>query len=132
MTAYSFEFFPPKSEKAEANLWQVVDRLSGLNPDFVSITYGAGGSTRERTHACVKKLSQETELTPAAHLTCVSASKAEVDAVIDSYKEVGVNHIVALRVICPIWAHLCRTLTGIKVRLSWSPRLPSGVGLKSQ
>lgn len=97
MTAYSFEFFPPKSEKAEANLWQVVDRLSGLNPDFVSITYGAGGSTRERTHACVKKLSQETELTPAAHLTCVSASKAEVDAVIDSYKEVGVNHIVALR-----------------------------------
>ncbi|CAN5131517.1 methylenetetrahydrofolate reductase [NAD(P)H] [soil metagenome] len=93
----SFEFFPPKSDKAEESLWQAVRRLEPLNPDFVSVTYGAGGSTRERTHRTVQRMLNETTLKPAAHLTCVDASRAEVDEVIESYKAIGVNHIVALR-----------------------------------
>lgn len=97
MTSISFEFCPPKTEVAEKKLWQAVTRLAPLNPEFVSVTYGAGGSTRERAHDCVKRLVEETELKPAAHLTCVSASKAEVDDVIESYAEAGVKHIVALR-----------------------------------
>lgn len=93
----SFEFFPPKSDKMEASLWSTVERLAPLNPSFVSVTYGAGGSTRERTHRTVERLLKETHLLPAAHLTCVGASRAEVDAVIQDYWDIGVRHIVALR-----------------------------------
>lgn len=97
MTKISFEFFPPKSETAAQKLWHNIARLAPLAPDFVSVTYGAGGSTRDRTHACVKRIIDETELKPAAHLTCVAASKAEVDSVIDDYAAAGVKHVVALR-----------------------------------
>lgn len=93
----SFEFFPPKNAEMEANLWESIRRLEPLGPAFVSVTYGAGGSTRERTHATVKRIVEETALKPAAHLTCVSASRAEVDEVIRSYWEAGVRHVVALR-----------------------------------
>ncbi|MFJ6023732.1 methylenetetrahydrofolate reductase [NAD(P)H] [Brevundimonas sp. NPDC092305] len=93
----SFEFFPPKSDEAEANLWKAIQRLAPLNPAFVSVTYGAGGSTRERTHRTVTRILAETELKPAAHLTCVDASREEVDQVIRDYKASGVDHIVALR-----------------------------------
>jgi methylenetetrahydrofolate reductase (NADPH) len=93
----SFEFFPPKNEEMEAALWESVRRLEPLGPAFVSVTYGAGGSTRERTHATVKRMVDETGLKPAAHLTCVSASKEEVNDVIRSYRDAGVRHIVALR-----------------------------------
>ena len=97
MTRISFEFFPPKTEQAEAKLWNAIERLAPIAPDFVSVTYGAGGSTRDRTHACVKRLIEQTDLHPAAHLTCVAASKADVDEVIDEYAAIGVKHIVALR-----------------------------------
>lgn len=93
----SFEFFPPKTDQAEENLWQAIRRLEPLNPAFVSVTYGAGGSTRERTHRTVTRILAETTLKPAAHLTCVEASRGEVDQVIRDYKAAGVNHIVALR-----------------------------------
>lgn len=93
----SFEFFPPKNAEMEASLWESIRRLEPLGPAFVSVTYGAGGSTRERTHATVKRIVEETALKPAAHLTCVSASKAEVDEVIRSYWDAGVRHVVALR-----------------------------------
>jgi methylenetetrahydrofolate reductase (NADPH) len=95
--AVSFEFFPPKTEKMEASLWDAINRLAPLSPNFVSVTYGAGGSTRERTHSTVARLVRETSLKPAAHLTCVAATREEVDEVIRSYREVGVHHIVALR-----------------------------------
>lgn len=97
MTSISFEFFPPKSAETEAKLWDVVNELSVIGPDFVSITYGAGGSTRDRTHKCVKQIVTKTDLKPAAHLTCVAASKSEVDEVIEDYANAGVKHIVALR-----------------------------------
>ena len=93
----SFEFFPPKTEEMEQALWEAIGRLEPLAPSFVSVTYGAGGSTRERTHATVKRIIAETALAPAAHLTCVAATRAEVDAVISSYATAGVRHIVALR-----------------------------------
>ncbi|WP_420479400.1 methylenetetrahydrofolate reductase [NAD(P)H] [Brevundimonas sp. FT23028] len=93
----SFEFFPPKSDEAEASLWKAIQRLAPLNPAFVSVTYGAGGSTRERTHRTVERILGETDLQPAAHLTCVDAGRDEVDAVIAGYKASGVKHIVALR-----------------------------------
>ena len=93
----SFEFFPPKTEDMERTLWEAIGRLAPLLPHFVSVTYGAGGSTRERTHATVKRILAETMLTPAAHLTCVAASRVEVDAVIGAYAQAGVRHIVALR-----------------------------------
>jgi methylenetetrahydrofolate reductase (NADPH) len=93
----SFEFFPPKTEEMELSLWEAVNRLAPLKPHFVSVTYGAGGSTRERTHATVKRILAETMLTPAAHLTCVGATCADVDAVIGAYAQAGVRHIVALR-----------------------------------
>ncbi|RVQ67774.1 methylenetetrahydrofolate reductase [Croceicoccus ponticola] len=93
----SFEFFPPKSEKMEAQLWDAVEKLAPLNPSFVSVTYGAGGSTRERTHATVERIIREAHLPAAAHLTCVEASKAEIRAVAEQYWEAGVRHIVALR-----------------------------------
>ncbi|MGC1351111.1 MAG: methylenetetrahydrofolate reductase [NAD(P)H] [Xanthobacteraceae bacterium] len=93
----SFEFFPPKSAEMEQTLWEAIARLAPLQPNFVSVTYGAGGSTRERTHDTVKRILAETMMTPAAHLTCVAATRAEVDAVIDAYAQAGVRHIVALR-----------------------------------
>jgi methylenetetrahydrofolate reductase (NADPH) len=93
----SFEFFPPKTEKMAETLWESIQTLAPLNPRFVSVTYGAGGSTRERTHATVERILNETPLTPAAHLTCVAAARDEVDAVARSYWESGVRHIVALR-----------------------------------
>jgi methylenetetrahydrofolate reductase (NADPH) len=93
----SFEFFPPKTEEMEKNLWESVQRLAPLNPSFVSVTYGAGGSTRERTHATVAKIAKDTHLRPAAHLTCVAATRDEIDGVIRDYWSAGVRHIVALR-----------------------------------
>ena len=95
--AVSFEFFPPKTEKMLDGLWRSVDRLAPLKPRFVSVTYGAGGSTRERTHAIVSRIRSQTNLEPAAHLTCVGASIEELDAVVRAYHEAGVQHIVALR-----------------------------------
>jgi len=93
----SFEFFPPKTEEMEKTLWEAIARLAPLAPHFVSVTYGAGGSTRERTHATVRRILAETPLTPAAHLTCIAATRAEVDTVIRAYRDAGVRHIVALR-----------------------------------
>ena len=93
----SFEFFPPKSEKMEEQLWEAIRTLEPLSPSFVSVTYGAGGSTRERTHATVARIAQETSLVPAAHLTCVSASADEIDGIADAYWDAGVRHVVALR-----------------------------------
>ncbi len=93
----SFEFFPPKNDVMEQALWKTVKKLETLGPEFVSVTYGAGGSTRERTHRTVKRIVDETGLKPAAHLTCVSASREEVDEVIRDYWNAGVRHIVALR-----------------------------------
>ena len=93
----SFEFFPPKTEKMEAQLWDAITQLEPLAPSFVSVTYGAGGSTRERTHATVARLVKETSLVPAAHLTCVGASKGEIAEVAQQYWDAGVRHIVALR-----------------------------------
>lgn len=93
----SFEFFPPKTGEMEAALWDSIKRLAPLSPHFVSVTYGAGGSTRERTHATVRRILRETTLTPAAHLTCVEATRTEVDQVIRDYAAAGVRHIVALR-----------------------------------
>ena len=93
----SFEFFPPKTPDMEASLWSAVERLAPLRPSFVSVTYGAGGSTRERTHSTVARIARETDLKPAAHLTCVAATRDEVDDVVRSYWDAGVRHIVALR-----------------------------------
>lgn len=95
--AVSFEFFPPKTPKMEETLWDAVTTLSPLGPRFVSVTYGAGGSTRERTHATVARIQRETRIPAAAHLTCVEASREEIDAVANEYWAAGVRHIVALR-----------------------------------
>ena len=97
LPAISFEFFPPKTEEMERSLWDTINRLAPLTPNFVSVTYGAGGSTRERTHATITRILAETHLTPAAHLTCVGATGGEIDEIVDRYHEVGVRHIVALR-----------------------------------
>jgi methylenetetrahydrofolate reductase (NADPH) len=93
----SFEFFPPKDEAMEKTLWESIERLKPMTPDFVSVTYGAGGTTRERTHNTVKRILAETKLTPAAHLTCVGATRDEVDTIVRNYHGAGVRHIVALR-----------------------------------
>lgn len=93
----SFEFFPPKTDKMEEQLWASIKRLAPLAPEFVSVTYGAGGSTRERTHATVSRIIKDTALRPAAHLTCVNATKDEVNEVARAYWAAGVRHIVALR-----------------------------------
>jgi methylenetetrahydrofolate reductase (NADH) len=95
--AVSFEFFPPKTPEMEQKLWDSVRRLEPLNPAYVSVTYGAGGSTRERTHGIVKKMAEETSLKPAGHITCVAATKPEIDQVLKDYWESGVKRIVALR-----------------------------------
>ena len=93
----SFEFFPPKTEEMENRLWAAIKRLEPLGPQFVSVTYGAGGSTRERTHATVARIRSETGLEPAAHLTCVGASRGEIDDIARRYWDEGIRHIVALR-----------------------------------
>ena len=93
----SFEFFPPKTADMETQLWEAIGRLAPLKPSFISVTYGAGGSTRQRTHATVARIVRETTVKPAAHLTCVGASKAEIDAIVRDYYDAGVRHIVALR-----------------------------------
>ena len=93
----SFEFFPPDSNQAETKLWDSIKLLEPLNPDFVSVTYGAGGTTRDRTHNCVKKIIEETNLEPAAHLTCVNSTKEEIKEITERYKQIGVKHIVAVR-----------------------------------
>jgi methylenetetrahydrofolate reductase (NADPH) len=93
----SFEFFPPKNEAMQQKLWSAVGKLKPLAPDFVSVTYGAGGSTRERTHDTVTRIIREASLPVAAHLTCVAATKSEIDAVLRDYWSAGVRHIVALR-----------------------------------
>ncbi|MDI9408786.1 MAG: methylenetetrahydrofolate reductase [NAD(P)H] [Candidatus Pacebacteria bacterium] len=93
----SFEFFPPKTAEMEDQLWHCINRLKFLSPEFVSVTYGAGGGTRERTHNTVTRILRETRLQPAAHLTCVGASRAEIDAIARNYYDNGIRHIVALR-----------------------------------
>lgn len=93
----SFEFFPPKTDAMEETLWKSIRRLEPMHPEFVSVTYGAGGSTRERTHNTVARIVKETSLKPAAHLTCVDATKEEVNEVAQAYWAAGVRHIVALR-----------------------------------
>src|SRR5215210_7307565 len=95
--AVSFEFFPPKSEAMAETLWTSIQTLAPLQPRFVSVTYGAGGSTRERTHATVERILKETSLTPAAHLPCVGATREEIDDVARDYWDLGVRNIVALR-----------------------------------
>jgi methylenetetrahydrofolate reductase (NADPH) len=94
---YSFEFFPPKSEDMADQLWKTVDELADWAPDFVSVTYGAGGTTREPTLSTVRRLIAETPLRTAAHLTCVGATKEEVHQVVEQFRAVGVKHFVALR-----------------------------------
>jgi methylenetetrahydrofolate reductase (NADPH) len=93
----SFEFFPPQTAEMEKTLWASIERLAPLAPNFVSVTYGAGGSTRERTHATVKRILTETSLTPAAHLTCVAATREEIDQIVRNYHALGMRHLVALR-----------------------------------
>ncbi len=93
----SFEFFPPKTDKMAEQLWAAIERLAPLRPKFVSVTYGAGGSTRERTHEVVDRLQREKGVQAAAHLTCVAATRAEVDEVARRYWQSGIKHIVALR-----------------------------------
>lgn len=93
----SFEFSPPKTAEAEVALWTAIRRLEPLAPAFISVTYGAGGSTRERTHATVKRIVEETTLQPAAHLTCVAAARGEIDDIVRAYWDAGIRHIVALR-----------------------------------
>lgn len=93
----SFEFFPPKTDEMEVKLWEAIANLKSLNPSFVSVTYGAGGSTRERTHHTIKHIIDDTNLKPASHLTCIAASKDEVHEILRNYWEMGVRHIVALR-----------------------------------
>lgn len=98
----SFEFFPPKTPEMEENLWRAIRRLEPLKPSFVSVTYGAGGSTRDRTHNTVKRIVEETSLAPAAHLTCVGAQRSEIDEVVRGYWDAGIRHIVALRGDMPV------------------------------
>jgi methylenetetrahydrofolate reductase (NADPH) len=95
--AVSFEFFPPKTDAMAETLWRSIETLAPLHPRFVSVTYGAGGSTRERTHATVERIIRETDLAPAAHLTCVGATREEIDSIAQTYWDSGVRHIVALR-----------------------------------
>ena len=93
----SFEFFPPKDENAIQSLWSNIKRLEPLKPKFISVTYGAGGSTRENTHSLVKEILKKTSLVPAAHLTCIGTSKDEIEKIAEDYWKSGIKHIVALR-----------------------------------
>jgi len=94
---FSFEFFPPKNRSMSISLWKTIDKLSKLNPHFVSVTYGAGGTTRDRTHQIIKKISNQTNLNPVPHLTCIGSSKKEIEKIVRRYLKIGVKHIVALR-----------------------------------
>ena len=93
----SFEFFPPKNKEAISSLWQNINRLEPLKPKFISVTYGAGGSTRENTHNLVKQIKKKTDLQPAAHLTCINSTKEEIELIANDYWSSGIKHIVALR-----------------------------------
>lgn len=93
----SFEFFPPKTDEMEDKLWEAISKLKNLKPSFVSVTYGAGGSTRERTHHTIKRIIDETDLKPAAHLTCIASSKEQIHEILENYWKIGVRHLVALR-----------------------------------
>jgi methylenetetrahydrofolate reductase (NADPH) len=93
----SFEFFPPKNEAMEKTLWSSIEHLAVLKPRFVSVTYGADGSTRERTHAAVERILTQTDLTAAPHLTCVGAKREEIDDIAREYWDMGIRHLVALR-----------------------------------
>jgi methylenetetrahydrofolate reductase (NADPH) len=93
----SFEFFPPHDDAGEARLWQVMARLAPLGPSFVSVTYGAGGTTRKRTDRVVRRIHEETGVPVAAHLTCVGASREQVNAIAAGWRDAGIRHIVALR-----------------------------------
>src|SRR5919204_805089 len=95
-TTFSFEFFPPKTDAAAEDLFRTVAHLQELRPSFVSVTYGAGGSTRERTHDLVVRIQRETHLTAVSHLTCVCHSKDELAAILDRYAESGIENILAL------------------------------------
>jgi methylenetetrahydrofolate reductase (NADPH) len=95
--AISYEFFPPRTPEMETQLWETINRLKALNPHFVSVTYGAGGTTRERTHNIVARIARDTSIKPAAHLTCVSSSVEEIEEILRGYWNAGVRHIVALR-----------------------------------
>src|SRR5210317_525468 len=95
--AVSFEFFPPNTAKMEATMWQSIDRLAALEPSFISVTYGADGSTRERTHDAVERITRETDMTAAPHLTCIGASRGEIDDIARGYWDMGIRHLVALR-----------------------------------
>jgi len=101
----SFEFFPPKTDEMESTLWRSIKALAPLSPHFVSVTYGAGGSTRERTHQTVARILNETQLNPAAHLTCVGATRNEINTIVERYQTIGVRHIVALRGDPPVRGH---------------------------
>src|SRR5258705_4328707 len=94
--AISLDFFPPKTEEMERSLWETIKRLAPLAPNFVSVTYGAGGSTRERTHSTITRILAETDLLPAAHLTCVGAARGEIDEIVGRYYDIGGRHIVGL------------------------------------
>ena len=117
----SFEFFPPNTEAMEATLWDSIERLAGLGPQFVSVTYGADGSTRERTHAAVARMIKETALTPAPHLTCIDASRSEIDEIAQEYWNMGVRHLVALRGDAPKDAesYVPRRLSTALARRGW-------------
>ena len=93
----SFEFFPPHTEQMEATMWRSIDRLAALEPSFISVTYGADGSTRERTHDAVERITRETDMTAVPHLTCIGASRGEIDDIAREYWDMGVRHLVALR-----------------------------------
>ena len=93
----SFEFFPPKNDGAISSLWNNINRLEPLKPRFISVTYGAGGSTRENTHDLVKQIKKKTNLQPAAHLTCINSTKEEIEVIANDYWISGIKHIVALR-----------------------------------
>jgi len=93
----SFEFFPPHSEEIEATMWRSIERLAALEPSFISVTYGADGSTRERTHDAVERITRETDMTAAPHLTCIGASRGEIDDIARGYWDMGIRHLVALR-----------------------------------
>ena len=103
----SFEFFPPVSDAAEAQLWKAVRRLETLKPHFVSVTYGAGGTTRERTQRTLKRIVEETSLDVAAHLTCIGAAREEIDAIVREFSSLGINRFVALRGDPPAGAGEC-------------------------
>lgn len=108
----SFEFFPPRTAEMEEQLWRAIRRLEPLAPTFVSVTYGAGGSTRERTHATVERIVKETTLTPAAHLTCVAAAREEIREIVASYWAIGVRHMVLLRGDMPDASAYCAHASG--------------------